>query len=630
MKVKHIYISDYKNLKNFSLDFRSDTFLEIFVGKNGSGKSNFFEATAEIFRHLFELDAGGSPPSFDYRVHYEIGETGVEVAWTSGKLEVNGEAHSDLRGVPLPDNIILYYSGHNSAITEIARSYQEQFKGRISSAKFREARRFVAIDTTYKDLLLSLTLVQEQDSPARQYAFERLGIASLGSELRLTLHRPLYRRRRARFSIAQDSEKNRYWRPEGETKRILDRLHRCISTAKRGQVRSEGYFEGQDQYILYLDIEAFRTEFAGDSHQEVFRALDHLKAVEMLGEISLDLNLHDGTVARVTDFSDGQFQSLYIYAIAEFFKDREYVALLDEPDSFLHPEWQFSFLNQMTEISRRAERGGHVFMTSHSAVTLIPYEKAKVRYFDTKNYHANCYELPKSVAVRKLSNNILEYSEKAQLLSIINTISIERKPVLFTEGSTDPLILTAGWRKLYDDEMPFIPFYAFSCTFIKQLLTDNRIHTEMDGLPIFALFDFDKAYDQWNGLNGTVLVDDPDLGLVKKWEEGESYAIMLPTPQNPIIRSQVIKNPATKETFKGESRYEIEHVVYGSPLAEPYFEQDVKPGGHIIAFKSDRLKTEFAKEVVPRIDAEHFETLRPLFEFLREKCRHAEAAVALV
>ena len=339
----------------------------------------------------------------------------------------------------------------------------------------------------------------------------------------------------------------------------------------------------------------------------------------MLGEISLDLNLHDGTVARVTDFSDGQFQSLYIYAIAEFFKDREYLALLDEPDSFLHPEWQFSFLNQMTEISNHAVRSGHIFMTSHSAVTLISYEKTKVRFFETKNFYANCYELPKHLAVKRLSADILKYSEKEQLLSIINTISIEHKPVLFTEGSTDPLILKAAWRKLYDDEMPFIP-YTFSCTYIKQLLTDQRIHAEMGGLPMFALFDFDKAYDQWNGLNGTVIVNDPNNGLVKKWAEGESYAIMLSMPSHPDIRKQVVRDEQAKTTFGGASHYEIEHVMYGSPLAMPYFEESAVAGGRMIIFKSDQEKTSFAQEIVPRIDAIFFETFRPMFEFIRERC----------
>ena len=50
--------------------------------------------------------------------------------------------------------------------------------------------------------------------------------------------------------------------------------------------------------------------------------------------------------------------------------------------------------------------------------------------------------------------------------------------------------------------MPFIAYYAFSCTFINNLIRDDRIHAEMRGKPIFALFDFDLAYSQWDGLKG--------------------------------------------------------------------------------------------------------------------------------
>ncbi len=47
MRLKHIYISKYKNLKDFSLDFDGDSFIDVFVGKNGTGKSNLFEAIIE-------------------------------------------------------------------------------------------------------------------------------------------------------------------------------------------------------------------------------------------------------------------------------------------------------------------------------------------------------------------------------------------------------------------------------------------------------------------------------------------------------------------------------------------------------------------------------------------------------
>ncbi len=341
----------------------------------------------------------------------------------------------------------------------------------------------------------------------------------------------------------------------------------------------------------------------------------------MLGNISVPLRLASGTVGNVDHFSDGQFQSVYIYSIIELFKERNCLVLLDEPDAFLHPEWQFDFLHQVFDITDTAAKSSHVLMSSHSAVTLIPHNNRKVKFIDIKENNANCYDVPKSIAIKKLSADLIKYSEQEQLLSIINTIQIEKKPVLFTEGSTDPIILKQAWYKLYETEIPFIPFYAFSCTYINQLLTDNRIHGEMGGLPVFALFDFDKAYNQWNGLDGEVLVTNPAHGLIKKWKNGESYALMLPVPPHADIQRQVIKNAATGETFGGDSYCEIEHLFYGCEAATDYYHHEPCPGGSKVAFKSDKDKTQFAKTVVPQLPPAYFEPLRPVFDFIAEKCR---------
>jgi recombinational DNA repair ATPase RecF len=49
MRLKSVFVSQYKNLKNFTLGFDGASFIAVFVGKNGSGKSNLFEALIEIF-----------------------------------------------------------------------------------------------------------------------------------------------------------------------------------------------------------------------------------------------------------------------------------------------------------------------------------------------------------------------------------------------------------------------------------------------------------------------------------------------------------------------------------------------------------------------------------------------------
>jgi hypothetical protein len=347
----------------------------------------------------------------------------------------------------------------------------------------------------------------------------------------------------------------------------------------------------------------------------------------MLAEISAPLRLKGGADGNVQFFSDGQFQTVYIYTIVELFKDSNCLMLLDEPDAFLHPEWQFEFLKQVLKISDAQVRRNHLLLSSHSAVTLIQHEKSKIKFFDIKDNAVNCYDLPKKVAIQRLSANLIRYSEQEQNLSIINAIQIEKKPVLFTEGSTDPLIIKEAWGRMYTEEMPFIPFYAFSCTYIKQLLTDNRIHQEMGGLPVFALFDFDEAYNQWDGLKGTVLQNDPASGLIKKWESGESYAFMLPVPPAPRIRAQVM-HPTSGKTFGGRSCCAIEHLFFGLPATARYFHDEPLPGGGSwVMFKSDGDKTAFAKEIVPSLPDDCFQPLRPVFEFIATKCRELSPVV---
>ena len=619
MRLTSLYIGQYKNLRDFTLNFDGGSFIDVFVGKNGTGKSNLFEALIEIFRHLVEFDRDKAACDFNYRIGFEIDGKATEIGWNSGKLTISGKERKTIGKTPLPDNVLIYYSGHNDTVAKLVEQYEEAFRKRIKRADFDEARYFIGIGPDYKELLLAVLLMQPDTCKAWQFICQKLGIETVASEAKVVLERPAYAAD-SRFDIELNDETDRYWQPEGITKTFLDRLHGCINTATGSPVRSEGYFSADDRYILYFDIAKIRQEFADLNPQELFHQFDNLKTLGMLAEITIPLQLTGGVDATIAHFSDGQFQSVYIHSIVELFKDRNCITLLDEPDSFLHPEWQFSFLTQIFDITDTTARNNHVLMSSHSAVTLIPHDKKKIKFFDIKDNQANCYDLPKAVAIQKLSADLIKYSEQEQLLSIINTIQIENKPVLFTEGSTDPVILKEGWYKLYDVEMPFIPFYAFSCTYIKQLLTDNRIHTEMGGLPVFALFDFDKAYDQWNGLNGTVSETDPLKGMIKKWAEGESYALMLPVPSNADIQKQVIRNAATGETFGGDSCCEIEHLFYGLDSTKNYYQQEPCVGGTKIVFKSDGEKTAFAKEVVPALDPACFEVFRPMFEFIKTKC----------
>ncbi len=350
MRLKSVYIGQYKNLRDFYINFDGDSFIDVFVGKNATGKSNLFEALIEIFRHIYEFDKEKEGPGFDFAINFDIDGRETEISWKNGELKIDGKSRKTIGKTPVPDNVLVYYSGHNDTVAELVEKYESAFRKRIRNADFDESRRFIGIGPDYKGLLLAVLLMQPNTCKARQFICQKLGIETVTSEVRLVLDRPTYAAD-TRFDIKYNDETDRYWKPEGITKTFLERLHGCISTATGSPVRSEGYFSSEDRYILYFNIDKIRQEFNDLCPQELFRQFDNLKTLGMLAEITIPLQLTGGVDATITHFSDGQFQSVYIYSIVELFKDRNCITLLDEPDSFLHPEWQFDFLKQVFEIT---------------------------------------------------------------------------------------------------------------------------------------------------------------------------------------------------------------------------------------------------------------------------------------
>lgn len=179
MRIKHLYVSEYKNLKDFSLDFNGDSFIDVFVGKNGSGKSNLFEAIIEIFRHLYETDY---TVDFEYSIKYNKQGVDFKIEWKRDELKINENVVSKVNKGFLPDNILIYYSGHNTKVIELIEQCEDKFRKRLRGAEISESREFIGIGNEYKDLLLSTLLLQPDGNKAKQYIIEKLGIKSINSD----------------------------------------------------------------------------------------------------------------------------------------------------------------------------------------------------------------------------------------------------------------------------------------------------------------------------------------------------------------------------------------------------------------------------------------------------------------
>lgn len=618
MRLTSLYIGQYKNLRDFSLSFDGGSFIDVFVGKNGTGKSNLFEAPIEIFRHIVEFDRDKAACDFNYRIGFEIDGKASEIGWNSGKLTIGGKERKTIGKTPLPDNVLIYYSGHNDTVAKLVEQYEEAFRKRIKRADFDEARYFIGVGPDYKELLLAVLLMQPDTCKARQFICQKLGIETVASEAKVELERPAYAAD-SRFDIELNDETDRYWKPEGITKTFLDRLHGCINSATGSPVRSEGYFAEPDRYILYFDIANIRQEFADLSPQELFRQFDNLKTLGMLAEITIPLQLTGGVDATIAHFSDGQFQSVYIYAIVELFKDRNCITLLDEPDSFLHPEWQFDFLKQVFEITDTTAKNNHVLMSSHSASTITNANESVINLFEFDGSNVVSKKVKKADVIKSLSAGLISFSESEARLNIHHVLKNTTGAVLFTEGITDEMILETAWSKLFPtEERNFEIQNAFSCGFLRNLIKDNTLYQNHPGRTFFSVFDFDEAYNDWNQLGQNVQTD-PCQCLVKKHNAHESYAMLLPVPANGQIRNQVI-NPHTGGNYGNRALLTIELLFHGVQGLDQYFVVDTDRTDGFIKFVSDGQKVAFAKDVVPTLDPACFEVFRPMFEFIQSKC----------
>jgi ABC-type Mn2+/Zn2+ transport system ATPase subunit len=669
MRLKSIFISEYKNLKNFSLKFENDDFLELFVGKNGSGKSNFFEAIIEVFKHLFESDKKQAELGFNYNVSYEIEGEEIKVSFANGDFTFNDKKRKTTSGLKLPDNVLIYYSGQNNTVEQLLTKYKNNFKLNVKSASMQDSRKFIGIGPFYKEMFLALQLLLPVESKAKEFIFSKLGIVSNDDTVILTLKRPFFYAAQS-VKIEHYEPGTHYWGVEGITLQFLKDLEQCI----KGEFKHQNiYSEEDDLYRLPINIEVFKQKFGFqaaieaipavaevkevidgeevvtvDAFEEeeaipevkpidaasLFRLIDNLYTLEMVESINAAVTLDDDAKADISYFSDGQFQSVYIYSITEIFKEQNCITLLDEPDSFLHPEWQFEFLDQINEISTTAALTNHILMTSHSAATLTSASTNDFRVFDRIKQKAVVTSICKEEVLKRLSGNRIALNEKDIVMNITNYLKDSTKAVLFTEGITDEYILDIAWDKLYPGQSrPFCINNAFDRRFLKNLFKRKDLKDNYPERHFFGLFDFDDAYDDYHELeliDGSTLVsDDFMLGHTTQLACKEHYVMLLPVLDDPEVKGLVC-NKAGQPWYHGASSHlSIELLFYNKALLGKYFNRcEVPNGGERLKFTGK--KVEFAEKFVPELPPEAFEIFRPMFNFILQITQQKLEAEAIL
>ncbi len=122
MKLKKLYIEEFKNLDRFTLDFSNNDGLTVLIGNNGSGKSNILEAISMIF---IDLKAQNNDYALNYTLEYEIENKQIKIEnyCSSRRFTIDGIENETLNKDYLPQRIIACYSGEVIRLWEIYKEH---------------------------------------------------------------------------------------------------------------------------------------------------------------------------------------------------------------------------------------------------------------------------------------------------------------------------------------------------------------------------------------------------------------------------------------------------------------------------------------------------------------------------
>ena len=402
MRLRNLWIENFKNLRDLHLGFGSESPYTVLVGENGSGKSNLLEAVTLIFRNLdLELDA-----PFTYRLSYSCRDHEVKVEADRGSRPICSvkNAHSeesrqlsrrefmeeDDHGKPLyrPAFVFGYYSGPSDRLASLYDRHRDRYynwiiksrdqrRGRIREDP-NSLRRLFYAQTLHGQFALMAFFMQPDSGPEGDQAFlrEKLQIESLDSVL-FALRQPSWRR---------TGGAPLFWNAEGEVREFLELLYReamCPLRIDRRITTDPARSASVECLYLFLpNREAIERVYGEYPNQYgFFTALESMHLSGVLSEVRTRVRMSaSGGDSDVTyrDLSEGEQQLLLVLGLLKFTARDEALFLLDEPDTHLNPVWSTEYLSFLDRFIRD-RHSCHVVMTSHDPLVFAGLRKEEVR-----------------------------------------------------------------------------------------------------------------------------------------------------------------------------------------------------------------------------------------------------------
>jgi predicted ATPase len=393
MRIDWLKLPDFRNLKNFEIDFDKSQPTTVILGRNGSGKSNLIEALVEIFRDLEEC----KPSKFAFQIKYLCHNRQVEVAndpkaKKRQQFQVDGvglsrEEFLALKDAVLPKHVFAYYSGWNrrleSGFDEPTRKlYKEWLNNKEGDIPLR---RLFYCRKEYSQLVLLAFFLSNSDNTT-ELLREYLGIESFDSAL-FVFKSPWWRGSGKPSKIQLEEGDPRFWYARGAFKHFLERIWQSslapILNPESVERDIRGRTESTERLYLYIkSLDQLHTLAGNDTPKDFFGLLESLFLCDLFEEVRITVQHNSAGRIRFEQLSEGEQQLLTVLGLMLFTKQDESLFLLDEPDTHLNPGWIYKYYELLEENFPKTD--SQLLIATHNPLMIGSLRKNQVRLLSTE------------------------------------------------------------------------------------------------------------------------------------------------------------------------------------------------------------------------------------------------------
>lgn len=425
MKLRRIYIKEYKNIQEQELTFDSESSYLALIGLNGSGKSNWLEAISMIFRSLYGKDV-----NFSYEMTYEQGDEEYNIIHRS-KKDGSGYTTTYRRGgkaakrsdLILP-RIIACYSGESNRLWNRAYSdYFNQFFRRAIQNKI-DIPEMLYVNRHYWNIAL-ISLMCSDSPEVKDFLKRHFQIEDLGD---VTVTFTLLRENIVKFRT------NNVTQLLNQLNRGNDSLTVSMSELASLEIDYRSNADYCRKIFYYLFIAALPT-------------LNEVNPVnKAISKIEVKIGGEDGISAY--SFSEGEQKMILITCLTKVLSDENTLLIFDEPDAHVHIANKKELVNAITTFR------GQTILTSHSPIVIDNMRTESIRYMDNGTVNMT----DKISAVSRVSGNQISLIDGAFILSA--------RKLVVTEGHNDINYIKTAVSKLSEDESSYLKLNTLAYVFL--------------------------------------------------------------------------------------------------------------------------------------------------------------------